>query len=55
VLVTAELIASAWAVGCEEPCPQLHSPRMPPPPMPPLAADQIQIIVTWIQEGAVDD
>jgi hypothetical protein len=37
----------------EEPCPQLHSPRMPPPPMPPLASDQVETIVTWIREGAL--
>jgi hypothetical protein len=39
----------------EEPCRDAHHPRMPPPPMPPLASDQITSIVTWIREGAAND
>jgi hypothetical protein len=39
----------------EEFCPQMHNPRMPPPPMPPLAGEQVATIVSWIREGALDD
>lgn len=38
-----------------EPCPQQHSPRMPPPPMSPLDAKQIEAIVSWIRDGALRD
>ena len=39
----------------EEPCPQLHNPRMPPPAMAPLAGEQIETIVSWIRAGALAD
>jgi hypothetical protein len=32
-------------------CPPFYG-RMPPPPRPPLSADQIETIRTWIREGA---
>jgi hypothetical protein len=39
----------------EEPCRELHHPRMPPPPMPPLTPAQIATIVGWISEGALNN
>lgn len=38
-----------------EPCNALHHPRMPPPPRPPLAPDQIASWTRWVAEGALQN
>jgi hypothetical protein len=39
----------------EEPCNDLHHPRMPPPPRPSLSSGQIELWTRWIAEGAVQN
>jgi hypothetical protein len=39
----------------ETPCKDNHAPRMPPPPRPPLDPSQIDMIASWIRDGAPDN
>lgn len=57
IMQTAEVVpfepneSKLWEVIEDD----FQSDRMPPPPAPPLNADQKQIIYKWIQQGALDN
>ena len=38
-----------------EPCNDMHYPRMPPPPRPPLTPEQIATWTQWVAEGALQN